>query len=67
MKSTLKKVKSMQEMCMSYGVDEQSQLYKRIVSFMIIGLKSNVIRSVPETNIKGEWFQGEIMSCIDAL
>ena len=54
----------------SYGANEQGQLHKGVVCFMIIGLKSNllyVIRSVPETNIKEEWLQGEILSCIDAL
>ena len=54
----------------SYGADEQGQLYKGVVCFMIIGLKSNlpyVIRSVPEINIKGEWLKGEILSCIGDL
>ena len=49
----------------SYGADEQGQLYKGVVCFMIIGLKSNVpyvIRSVPEANINGELLQGEILS-----
>ena len=55
---------------LSYEADEQGQLHKGVECFIIIGLKSNVpyvIRSVPETNIKGEWLQGEILSCIDAL
>ena len=37
---------------------------------MIVGLKSNVpyiIRSVPETKIKGKWLKEEILRVIDVL
>ena len=54
----------------SCGANEQGQLRNgSCICFTIIGLKSNVpyvIRSVPETNIKGEWLHGEILNCIYA-
>ena len=50
-----RKVKSSYAGGVSYGTDANGQLYKVVVCFMIVGLKSNVpyiIRSVPETEIK---------------
>ena len=55
---------------MSYGTDSNGQLCKGVVCFMIVGLKSNVpyiIRSVPETKIKGKWLKEEIFRVIDVL
>ena len=55
---------------MSYGTDANGQRCKRVVCFMIVGLKSNVpyiIRSVPETEIKGKWLKEEILRVIDVL
>ena len=54
----------------SYGKDENNQLFKGVVCFMITGLKSNVpyiVRSVPETNIKGTWLKEEITKVIKQL
>ena len=52
----------------SYVTDASGLLYKGVVCFMIIGLKSNVpyiIRSVPETEIKINWLKEEILRVID--
>ena len=39
------------------GANESNEVYKRLLSFMIVGLKENapyIIKSVPERNIDGE-------------
>jgi len=49
------------------GIDEDGNLYKGIVVFMIVSLKQSipyVIKSIPETTISGEWLCKEIDSCI---
>ena len=49
------------------GQDEEGNLFKGIVVFMIVSLKKSVpivIRSLPETKITGEWLKCEINKCI---
>ena len=46
------------------GTDEDGELYKGVVCFMIIGLKSNIpyiISTVPEKEIRGEWLKDELL------
>ena len=52
------------------GCDENGELYKGILSFMIVGLKTNipyVIRAVPEVDIKSEWLAQEIEKTLRLL
>ena len=54
----------------TYGVNENGDLYKGMVCFMIVGLKNNVpyvLKTVPETQIKGDWLKDEMVKCIDVL
>ena len=46
------------------------ELYKGIVSFMIVGIKqntSNAIKSVPEIKIHADWLKDEIIGCLKVL
>ena len=52
------------------GCDEDGKLYKALVGFMIVGLKQSIpciIKSIPETKIKGEWLKEEILKSIETL
>ena len=52
------------------GSDENGELYKGLVCFMIVGLKTSVsfvVKSVPETKITGEWLKQNIEDCIHQL
>ena len=52
------------------GADEDGELYKGIVSFMIIGLTQNipyVFKALPETKIRGEWLMEELWNCFNIL
>ena len=54
----------------TFGINDNGELYKGIMCFMIIGLKNNVpyiIKTVPETKIEGEWIQNEILHCLQVL
>ena len=54
----------------SFGANKNGELYKGMMCFMIIALKSNVpymIKTVPEQEIKGEWLKDEIVSCVTIL
>ena len=45
------------------GADEGGELYKDIVSFMIVGLTQNIpylFKALPETKISGEWLIEEL-------
>ena len=49
------------------GQDEDGNLYKGIVVFMIVSLKKSipyVVKSCAEVKINGAWLAGEIDSCI---
>ena len=54
----------------SYVSDANGLLYKGVVCFMTIGLKSNVpyiIQSVPETEIRRNWLKeetSELLMCL---
>ena len=50
--------------------NENNELYKGLLSFMIVGLKENVpyiIKSVPERNIDGEWVKEQILDSLKTL
>ena len=50
------------------GANENNDLYKGLLSFMIAGLKENVIiKSVPEQNIDGEWIKEQILGSLKTL
>ena len=54
----------------SYGADEQGELCKGMVCFMIVGLKSNipsVVKALPEKQITGEWLKDELLACLKLL
>ena len=50
----------------TFGTNEDGELYKGIMCFMLIGSKNNVtfiIKTIPETKIEGELIQNEILHC----
>ena len=52
------------------GEDEDGNLFKGLVTFMVVGLKSNtpyVIKACPEVSINGSWLSNEMDRCIDTL
>ena len=52
------------------GADETGELYNGVVSFMVVGLRSNVpyvIKAVPEKKITGEWVKDELLECLNVL
>ena len=52
------------------GADEDGVLYKGIVTFMVVGVKTNtpyVIKASPEVSINGSWLANEIDGCISLL
>ena len=54
----------------SIGADENNELYKGLVAFMIVGMKENVayvIKASPDTAITGEWLQEQIKDCLNTL
>ena len=51
-----------------YG--EDSNLYKGLVCFMIVGLKESVpyiIMFSPQTGISADWLKNEVLECLDVL
>ena len=54
----------------SYFADEQGELYKGVVCFIIVGLKSNipyVVKALTEKQITGEWLKDELLACLKLL
>ena len=52
------------------GADEINEIYKGLLSFMIVGMEENVpyvIKSIPETNINGGWLKAQILDCLTTL
>ena len=52
------------------GADEENNLFKGVVSFMVVGLKetvSYVVKAVPELNIDGGFLQRHILDCLKIL
>ena len=52
------------------GCDDEGELYKCIVCFMIVGLKESipyVIKSSPETNIDANWLKAELLDSLKIL
>ena len=52
------------------GEDENGDLYKGLVVFMVEGLKKSipyVLRAIPEVKISGEWLSPKINDCINSL
>ena len=53
----------------TFGADENGRLYKGVLYFMIVGLKSNipcVVKTVPEQNV-GDWAKNELLVCLKIL
>ena len=55
-----------EEYCCSeiIGENENNELYKGLLSFMIVELKENffyIVKSVPERNIDGKWIKEQII------
>lgn len=49
------------------GANENDELYKGVMVFMITGLKEtvpSVVKACPEVTINGEWLSQEILKCI---
>ena len=52
------------------GVDEEGNLYKGIVAFMVVGLKQSVpfvVQAIPEVTFNGQWLAEKISDNIDNL
>ena len=52
------------------GANENDELYKGLVAFMIVGMKENipyVIKAAPDTAITGEWLKEQILDCLKTL
>ena len=52
------------------GADEDENLYKGVVAFMVVGMKETtpyVIKASPEVTIKGKWVSEQIDGCISLL
>ena len=52
------------------GADAEGNLFKGIVAFMVVGVKSStpyVIEASPEVSINGNWLANEIDGCVSIL
>ena len=52
------------------GCDDERELYKGIVCFMIVDLKKSipyVIKSSPETNTNAKWLKTELLDSLEIL
>ena len=52
------------------GCDENGNLFRGIMTFMIVGVRKNVplvVKAVPESKIKGKWLSGQIIEAIQSL
>ena len=52
------------------GVDNEGNLYKDVMTFMIVSLKKKfnfVIRAIPEVKIEGKWLADHVDECITSL
>ena len=52
------------------GVDEERNLYKEIVAFMVVGLKQSipfVVRTTPEVTFNGQWLAEKLSDNTDNL
>ena len=56
--------------CDLLGCDSEGELYKRLVCFMVVGLKNSipyVIKSSPETKINADWLKKKLIDCLGIL
>ena len=52
------------------GADDEGNLYKGIVAFMIVGLKEPIpyiVQAILEVKFCGEWLADKMSNCIDDL
>ena len=52
------------------GADDEGNLYKGIVAFMIVGLKESIpyiVQAIPEVKFSGEWLADKMSNYIDVL
>ena len=50
--------------------DDNDNLFKEIMTFMIVGVRKNVpfvVKAVPESKIEGKWLSGQIIETIQSL
>ena len=51
------------------GCDDNGNLFKRIMTFMIVGVRKNVpfvVKTVPESKIEGKWLSCQIIETIQS-
>ena len=52
------------------GCDDNDDLFKGIMTYMIVGIRNNVpfvVKGVPESKKKGKWLSGQIVESIQSL
>ena len=52
------------------GCDDNGDLFKGIIAFMIVGVWKNVpfvVKAVPESKIEGKWLSGQTIETIQSL
>ena len=52
------------------GADEEGNLYKGIMAFMVVGLKKSVpfvVQAIPEVTLNGQWLCEKIADIIENL
>ena len=52
------------------GADDEGNLYKGIVAFMIVGLKESILyveQAISEVKFSGEWLADKMPNCTDDL
>ena len=52
------------------GCDDNGDLFKGIITFMIVGVWKNVpfaVKAVPESKIEGKWLSGQTIKTIQSL
>ena len=58
------------EQCKLIGCDDNGNLFKAIMTFVIVGKRKNVpfvVKAVPESKIDGKWLSGQIMEGMQSL
>ena len=54
----------------SYGANEEGELFKGVMGFMIVGLQSSVpyiVKTLPETQITGDFVKEALLDCLTTL
>ena len=54
----------------TFGVDENGEMFKGMLCFMLVGLKSNtpfIIKCVPEREVNGDFVMNNLKECLQCL